>query len=49
MERGLGNEAVGEGNSEEAGDTGCKAYEEDVPVKAGWLAKGEFASLGDQR
>ena len=34
VEGGLGNEAIREGNAEKAGDAGCEAKEEEVPVEA---------------
>lgn len=46
VEGGLGDEAVGEGDAEEAGDGGGGAEEEDVPVEAGGFAEGEFGALG---
>lgn len=48
VEGGLGDEAVGEGEAEEAGDARGEAEEEDVPVEAGGLAEGEFGALGDE-
>ena len=34
----LWNEAIWEGDAEEAGDTGCQPEEENVPVKTGGFA-----------
>ena len=45
VEGGLRNEAVGEGDAEEAGEAGRQAEEEDVPVEAGGFAEGEFGAL----
>lgn len=42
----LGDEAVGEWDTNEAGDAGCEAQEEDVPVEAGGFAEGKFGALG---
>ena len=42
----LGDEAVGEGNSEKAGESRGETQEEDVPVEAGGFAKRELGSLG---
>lgn len=47
MEGSLRNEAVREGNAEEAGNAGCEAEEKDVPVKTGGFAEGKFGALGD--
>ena len=41
----LGDEAIGEGDSEEACYAcGC-AKEEDIPMETGWFAKGKFGAL----
>ena len=45
MERCLRDQTVGEGDSEEAGDSSGKAKEEEVPVKAGGFSEGEFGAL----
>jgi hypothetical protein len=45
VEGGLRDEAVWEGDPEQAGDTGCEAEEENVPVEAGGFAEGEFGAL----
>ena len=34
VEGGLGNEAVREGNADKAGNAGCEAKKEEVPVEA---------------
>ena len=44
----LGDEAVGEGNPEEAGDASGEAEEENVPVETGGFAEGKFGALGDE-
>ena len=49
VERGLGNEAVREGNAEKAGDAGRETEEEEVPVEACGFAEGKFGALGYQR
>lgn len=46
---GLGDQAVGKGDAQDAGDTGGDAEEEDVPVEAGGLAKRVLAALSDER
>jgi hypothetical protein len=46
MEGCLWDEAVGEGDSEEAGDTCGEAEEEEVPVEAGGFTEGKFCALG---
>ena len=48
VEGGLGDEAVGEGDTDEAGDTGCQAEQEDVPVEARGFAEGELGTLGNE-
>lgn len=48
VEGGLGDEAIGEWEPEEAGDASGQAEEEDVPMEAGGLAEGEFGALGDE-
>lgn len=48
MEGGLGDEAVWGGDADEAGDAGCDAEEEDVPVEACGFLEGEFGALGDE-
>lgn len=48
VEWGLGDEAVGEGEPEDAGDAGGQAEEEEVPVEAGRFAQGELGSLRDE-
>lgn len=47
MKGGLRDEAVREGNAEEAGNAGCEAEEEDIPVETGGFAEGKFGALGD--
>lgn len=42
----LGDEAVGERDSEEAGYACCEAQEKDVPVETGGFAEWEFGALG---
>ena len=46
VKRGLGNEAVREGDTEKTSDPGCKAKKEDIPVEACGFAKGKFRALG---
>lgn len=46
VKRGLGNEAVREGDAKKASDPGCKAEKEDIPVEACGFAKGKFRALG---
>jgi hypothetical protein len=46
VERGLGDEAVGERESQHAGHAGRQAEEEDVPVEAGRFGEGELGALG---
>lgn len=48
VEGGLRDEAVGEGQAEEAGDAGGEAEQEEVPVEAGGFPEGELAALGDE-
>ena len=45
---GLGNEAVGEGKTQETSHAGGQPEEKDVPVETGGLAQGELGSLGDE-
>ncbi len=47
VEGSLGDEAVGEGDAEEAGDAGCEAQEEDVPVEACGFAERKFGALSN--
>jgi hypothetical protein len=47
VEGGLRDQAVGEGQAEEAGYAGGEAEEEEVPVEAGGLFEREFGALGD--
>jgi hypothetical protein len=49
MQRCLGYQSVGRWNTEQTGDEGCYAEEEEVPVETRWLAKGIFGALGDER
>lgn len=48
VEGGLGDEAVGEGQAQDAGDAGGEAEEEEVPVEAGGFSEGELGALGDE-
>ena len=45
---GLGDEAVWEGQAEDASNAGGEAKEEEVPVEYGWLSERELAALGDE-
>lgn len=49
VERCLGDETVGEGNTQETGHEGGDSEQPEVPVEAGWLAQRELGSLGDKR
>lgn len=44
----LWDEAVWEGQAEDARDACCETKEEDIPMEAGGFSKREFATLGDQ-
>lgn len=48
VEGGLRDEAVGEGDPEQAGDASGETEEEDVPVEACRFAEGELGALGDE-
>lgn len=48
VERSLGNEAVGEGQAQDAGYAGGEAQEEDIPMEARGLFEGIFRALGDE-
>lgn len=49
VEGGLGNQAVGERQTQDARDTGGDAEKEHVPVEAGGFAERILAALGDER
>lgn len=48
MERRLRDEAVGEGQAQDARNAGGQPEEEEVPVEACWLPEGKFGALGDE-
>jgi len=48
VEGGLRNQPVGGRETEDPGDAGGDAEEEDIPVKTRGLAEGEFSALSNE-
>jgi hypothetical protein len=46
VEWGLRDEAIGEGDPQDTGNSGGKTKKKNVPVESGWFAKRELGTLG---
>lgn len=44
----LWDEAVGERNAQEAGNTSAQAKQKNIPMEAGWLTQRKFAALSNE-
>lgn len=49
MERGLRDEAIGEGQTQDASDASREAEEEKVPVETGGFSERKLAALSNER